>query len=88
MGSSPLRNEVYCTSADEDGVEQNKGKVSSMGIIFLNQPFVPRGNVIEPRDISRVGMSADGADFEELAARAHLSTKAKDREGATKETTA
>lgn len=88
LRSSPLRNEIYRASADEDGVEQNKGKVSYLGINLLNQPFVPRGRVIEPRDISRVGMSAVAAKLEEPAARAHWSTKAKDQDGATKEMTA
>lgn len=88
LGSSPLRNEIYRASADDDGVEQNKGKVSYLGINLLNQPFVPRGRVIELRDISRVGMSAVAAKLEESAARAHLSTKARDQEGATKEMTA
>ena len=88
LGSSPLRNEIYRASADDDGVERNKGKVSYLGINLLNQPFVPRGRVIELRDISRVGMSAVAAKLEEPAARAHLSTKARDQEGATKEMTA
>lgn len=87
LGSSPLRNEIYRASADDDGVEQNKGKVSYLGINLLNQPFVPQGRVIESRDILRIGMSTDAAKVEEPAARAHSATMAKDQEGATEETT-
>lgn len=83
LGSSPLRNEIYRASADK--LEQNKDKVSYLGINLLNQPFVHRGRSIVPKDISCVGMSANVAKVGEPAARAHLSTNAKDQEGATKE---